>query len=65
MPKEYEAANDDYKDQLAKAILLLAERVTPRPLDPTALNAIKNHEELKKNLQFLFQETPAPVTDKY
>lgn len=65
MPKEPETANYDYSAQLAEAIRLLAERVTPRPLHPTANQAIKNHEELTKNLQFVFEVTPPPPTDKY
>ena len=65
MAKDTESVNYDYNARLAEAILLLAERVTPRPLDKTALEAIKNHDELKESLQFVFQETPAPPTGKY
>ena len=65
MAKYTETANYDYNARLAEAILLLAERVTPRPLHPTALNAIKNHDELTKNLQFVFEVIPAAPTDKY
>lgn len=65
MPKETEPANYDYSAQLAEAIRLLAERVTPKPLHPTANQAIAQHAELTKSLQFVFEVTPPPPTNKY
>jgi hypothetical protein len=65
MGTDRETNTDDLNIKLAEAIRLLAERVAPRPLDKTALEAIKNHDELKSSLQFVFQETPASPTGKY
>ena len=65
MAKDPETANYDLNTQLAEAIRLLAERVTPRPLHPTAQDAIQKHADLTRRLQFVFQETPARPTDKY
>jgi hypothetical protein len=65
MAKDTESVNYDYNARLAEAILLLAERVTPRPVHPEAQKAIDQHAELTRRLQFVFRETPPPSTDKY
>jgi hypothetical protein len=62
--KQENPGYDDLNIRLAEAIRLLAERVTPRPLHPDATEAINKHAELTRRLQFVFQETPAPSTDK-
>jgi hypothetical protein len=65
MANDTEIANYDCNARLVEAIRLLAERVTPRPLHQTALDAIKSHDELTNSLQFVFKEAPASTTDKY
>lgn len=65
MAKDTEPANYGYNAQLAEAIRLLAERVTPKPLHPEAQKAIDRHTELIRRLRFVFVETPATPTAKY
>jgi hypothetical protein len=62
MAKETDAATHDYNAKLAQAILLLAERVTPKPLHPAAKEAIEKHAELTRRLQFIVQPTQGTPT---
>ena len=62
MGKDTDAAYYDYNAKLAEAILLLAERVTPRPLHPAAKEAIDKHAELTRRLQFIVQPAQGTST---
>lgn len=65
MAKEPEPATYDYNAQLAEAIRLLAERVTPRPLDEDAQRAINSHRDIARSLRTVFLDTPDTQTTKY
>lgn len=65
MVNDTETANYDYNARLAEAIRLLAERVTPRPLDEDAQRAINSHRDIARSLRTVFLDTPDTQPTKY
>jgi hypothetical protein len=61
MPTERDTYTDDLNIKLADAIRLLAERVTPKPLDPKAQEAIQKHAALTRALRFGFETVNTPT----
>ena len=63
MATERATASYDQTLQLAEAIRLLAERVTPKSLDPRAQDAVRAYNEIARSLRTVFGGTPdAPPT---
>ena len=61
MGTDRETYTDDLNIKLAEAIRLLADRVTPRPLDPKAQEAIQKHADLTRALRFGFEAVNTPT----